>query len=324
MTTCSVISKKKDGRRRQISLHVFIFYFLGLCSRRLSLASLTALLPLELLLLRRKLDSTTTGEGDEGLLARANSEDVLLTSSEGLASKILNIDNSVRARVLLDGLEKTNTTQVVTASDHDEVTETILDVVLDLSSGEVDLDGVVDLDVRVGVADGAAIVGGEEGDTLGAKLDAFDLAELEAGLLGLDAVESKAALDVEQETEVLASALNGDDIHEASGEGGVGADLTVDLDNTLLEDEGDLTAGEGVFEAVAEEHDQRKALTELVGASRGAGSLSAVRTTKAIQNTRAKIMEGTYEDSTHLVEHPVRGSVDTLEVLLGSTRLAGG
>jgi len=236
----------------------------------------TALLLLLLLLNEGELDATTTGEGNERLLAGADSEDVVRASGEGLASKILDVDDAVAARVVLDLLEETDTTQVAAGGDHDEVTNTKLDVVLDLARGEVDLDGVVDLDVGVGVADGAAIVGRAEGDTLGAELDAADLAELVASLLGFNAVESEAALDVVEKTEVLVGALNGDDIHEAGGEGGVSADLAIDLDDALVEDEGDLTTSKGIAEAVAEEDDQRQALAELVGTSRGAGSLKGI------------------------------------------------
>jgi hypothetical protein len=40
----------------------------------------------------------------------------------------------------------------------------------------------------------------------------LDLAQLEGGLLGRDAVDGEAALDVVEQTEVLAGTLNGDDV----------------------------------------------------------------------------------------------------------------
>jgi len=94
------------------------------------------------------------------------------------------------------------------------------------------------------------IVRNQEWDTALAKLNALDLAELELSLLGLDAVDGEAALGVVDETEVLASLLEGDDVHEASGEGGVGADLAVNLDQTLHHDGLDLTTVQGVLETV--------------------------------------------------------------------------
>lgn len=68
-------------------------------------------------------------------------------------------------------------------------------------------------------------------------------------------------------------ACNSERTHEAGGVGLVGANLAVNLNKTLLEDGGDLLAGEGVLEAVAQEDGERKRLAELVRAGRGARGL---------------------------------------------------
>lgn len=73
-----------------------------------------------------------------------------------------------------------------------------------------------------------------------AKLDTLDLAELVLCLLSGDAVDGETALGVVDQAEVLASLLDGDDVHETGGEGAVGADLAVDLDEALLDDGLDL------------------------------------------------------------------------------------
>jgi hypothetical protein len=54
-----------------------------------------------------------------------------------------------------------------------------LDEVHDLAGLQIDLDGVVGLDERVGVADGAVVVGVQVGDAFLAKLSRTHLAELE-------------------------------------------------------------------------------------------------------------------------------------------------
>jgi hypothetical protein len=54
-----------------------------------------------------------------------------------------------------------------------------LDEVHDLVGLQIDLDGVVGLDERVGVADGAVVVGVQVGDDFLAKLNRPHLAELE-------------------------------------------------------------------------------------------------------------------------------------------------
>jgi len=104
----------------------------------------------------------------------------------------------------------------------------------------------------------------QEWDSTLAKLNALDLAELVLGLLGLDAVDGEAALGVVDETEVLASLLDGDDVHEAGWVGGVGADLSVDLDQALHDDGLGLASIESILQAVTDEDDQRHAVAELV------------------------------------------------------------
>lgn len=90
----------------------------------------------------------------------------------------------------------------------------------------------------------------QEWDPALAQLNALDLAELVLSLLGLNTVHSEAALGVVDETEVLASLLDGDHVHEAGGVGRVGADLAVDLDVTLHEDGLRLARVQGILEAV--------------------------------------------------------------------------
>lgn len=159
------------------------------------------------------------------------------------------------------------------------------------------------------------IVRNQEWDPALAELHTLDLAELVLSLLGLDAVHGEAALGVVDETEVLAGLLETDDIHEASGEGDVGADLAVNLDQTLHHDGLDLAAVESVLQTVnqnpsviqpfeicrvvgvvpvANEDDQGQAVPELVRTGRGLGGIGPG----------------------HLVQEPVRGRAKALLVLL--------
>lgn len=94
------------------------------------------------------------------------------------------------------------------------------------------------------------IVRNQEWDPALAKLDTLDLAQLELGLLSLDAVDGETPLGVVDETEVLAGLLEGNDVHETSRVGGVGADLAVNLDQTLHHDGLGLAAVQGVLETI--------------------------------------------------------------------------
>jgi hypothetical protein len=110
-----------------------------------------------------------------------------------------------------------------------------------------------------------------------AELDTLDLAQLVLSLLSSDAVDSETALGVVDQAEVLAGLLNGDDVHETGGEGAVGADLAVDLDETLHEDRLDLARVERILEAVAEEDDQGQRVAELVRTGRRLGGVGTWR-----------------------------------------------
>jgi hypothetical protein len=69
-----------------------------------------------------------------------------LTSGELVVNSVLQVDNVEASVVALTVSDDTNTTHVTTTGDHD-----------DHAGGEVDLDGVVDLDGGVGVADSTHI-----------------------------------------------------------------------------------------------------------------------------------------------------------------------
>jgi hypothetical protein len=104
------------------------------------------------LLSNGELDTLALGQGDPGLLL-ANDENVALTGSEAVVNGILDVDNVEATIVTLTVGDDTDTTHVTTTGDHGDGTSVELDKVGDLAGGKVDLDSVVDLDQRVGVAD---------------------------------------------------------------------------------------------------------------------------------------------------------------------------
>jgi hypothetical protein len=110
-----------------------------------------------------------------------------------------------------------------------------------------------------------------------ANLNTLDLAELVLCLLVGYPVDGEAALGVVDQAEVLAGLLDRDDVHQPSGEGGVGADLAVDLDKALHEDSVDLAGVERILQAVAEEDDKRQGVAELVRTGGGLGSIGTWR-----------------------------------------------
>lgn len=143
----------------------------------------------------------------------------------------------------------------------------------------------------------------QEWDAALAQLYSLDLAQLVLCLLFSDAVDGETALGVVDETEVLASLLDGDDVHVAGWVGRIGADLAIDLDQALHDNRLGLAAIEGVLQTigddmsvwmlllddlcvlagwqvleygipVANEDDQRHAVAQLVRTWRGLGRIA--------------------------------------------------
>lgn len=229
--------------------------------------------------------------------ALANDEDVRQTSDELVLESVLDVDNIETTRVVLSVDNHTDTSQVSATGDHNKVAVLELEERLDLSGSNVDLDGVVDLDLGVGVTNCATIVCDKVGNGLLAELDAANLAEFVLSLLVGDAVDGETALGVVNKTEVLSSLGQRNNVHEASGESGISAHFTVNLDETLHENGSHLASVEGVLQTVTQENNKGKRLPELMGTRRRTRSV------------------GTGE----LVKHPVLRRSDALQMLLGST-----
>lgn len=98
------------------------------------------------------LDTLALGQRDPGLVL-ADNEHVRLPGGEGVVNSVLDVDDVETTIVALTVGDHTNTAHVTTTSNHDQGTSVELDEVGDLAGSEINLDGVVDLDQRVGVAD---------------------------------------------------------------------------------------------------------------------------------------------------------------------------
>lgn len=224
----------------------------------------------------RETDSLVLGERDQRLVLISEDKDVGSESGPDVAARVTNTDNLSGSGVGVSGDDDTDTSNVATTSGHAEVADSEANEGSELTSGQIDLNDVVNADIGVGVADGATVVGSDEGNASGEQTDLLDAAELEGSLLGQDSVQDEASLGVVQHTEVLISAINVDDVHEAGGEGGISADLSVNRDQALHEDESNLTTGQGVLESVTQKDHQGQALAKLVGTSRRTRSLLSV------------------------------------------------
>merc|ERR1711955_164301 len=141
-----------------------------------------------------------------------------------------------------------HTSTVSPSSDHAEV-PSVKPNGMDIASGNVHLNAVVDPDSRVWEANGSTIRGVQEGDILGSSFHLTDTGQLVLGLSCGDAVHDEPALHVVDDAEVLACLLDLDDIHEASWKLGVGPELPINLDQPLLTDCLNFLHGECILQA---------------------------------------------------------------------------
>jgi hypothetical protein len=164
------------------------------------------------LLANSELDTLLLRERDPGLVALANNEDIGNTSSELTVKSILDMDNLKTTNVTFTVSDDTDAAHVTTTSSHADIANFELDEVGDLGILNVITNSIVGLDQRIRVADGTTIMGENIGNALGSELNFANLAELVLGFLIGDAVDSEATFHVIDETEVLTSLLNRDDI----------------------------------------------------------------------------------------------------------------
>ena len=74
--------------------------------------------------------------------------------------------------------------------------------------------------------------------------------------------------------------------HEACGVGGIGPDLSIDLDQTLHNNRENLLAGQRIFQTVAEKDCERQRFSQFVRTRRWAGSLADVASSICMSNTK--------------------------------------
>lgn len=268
------------------------------------------------LLSNGKLNTLALRQADPSLGGLANDGDVGQAGGEGILTAVLEMDNVETTMVTLTVNNGADAADAVSTSDDGNVTSLKLDESLNLVSLQVKTDGVVGADQRIGVADGTAVMGNNEGDTLGTNLHLTDLTELVLGLLIRDAVDNKATLDVVKDAEVLASLLDLDDIHKAGGVVDISANLAINLDVTLHNNGVSLTLVQSILQTVADENNKGQALTELVGSRRRTRGLQ--KTKPVSSNWKHNTP---YKGAGKLVQHPGLRGGQALQMLAGSTSL---
>jgi len=181
----------------------------------------------------RKLDSLTLGQGDLGGGTLTDNEHIAQTGSELVVSSVLNVDDIEGTRVALTVYDGTNTSLILSLSDHAHVSSSEGVMSGDLTGLDGHTDGVVNLHVRIRVTDGASVVGNKVRDFLLGNSNGSNSAQLVLSLLLVDAVQGETSLNVKQQSEQISTLLDGNNVHETSREARISADLSINLDVTV-------------------------------------------------------------------------------------------
>ena len=173
-------------------------------------------------------------KGDGWGLSVTDDNNVTDSGGELFVVSILDVDNIVGTDMLLDGSDDTNSSDIVTGSEEARSSVDELDNSIDLVGGDVELDGISNLNIWMWESDGSSVDGDNIRNLVLSNGFLHDLAKLEGGFLGVNSVWLESSLGVHENSEMLVGLVNGDDIHNSEWESMVSSNLSVDLDETFL------------------------------------------------------------------------------------------
>lgn len=105
-------------------------------------------------------------------------------------------------------------------------------------------------------SNGSAVVGNNVWNFVFANLLLDDLAELEAGFLGVNSVRNELAFDVKEDSEMFVGLLNGYNVHLSEWVSEVSSDLSVNFNEALfvVGDLSSFVSGESILKSLLEEN----------------------------------------------------------------------
>lgn len=130
-----------------------------------------------------------------------------------MASLVLEGDDGDVSELLDDGLDDTDSAQVVTEGHQSLVADSQLEVLLDGVLLKVELDGITDLQSGVRESDGSGIVSDGVWDLVGSDLDFHDLQELLVDILVLELEEGEPSLLIVENSVLVTGLWDGDNIY---------------------------------------------------------------------------------------------------------------
>jgi len=143
---------------------------------------------------------------------------------------ILDVHDFVRTWMVFNVHQLSNTTNVVSSLDEHSSSVFEFNNFVDLISLKVQLNGIVLLDLWVGVADGSTVVSHNIRNFVLAETLALHFAQFETCFFSINFDRLEAPFDVVQNAEVFAGFWDCDNIHEAQWEPRISSDFVVNFD----------------------------------------------------------------------------------------------
>lgn len=129
-----------------------------------------------------------------------------------MSKRIPNVDDVERSRMSFSVSDDTNSTQIVSSGNHAEVSSFEFDEVKDLTLSDVPPDGIIHLNEWIRIPDSSSIMSDQEGNTFRSSGYFFHSEQLVRSFLRRDFVENEPSFDVVQESEMIASLFDFNDV----------------------------------------------------------------------------------------------------------------
>mmetsp|Transcript_10051 Transcript_10051/g.15260 ORF Transcript_10051/g.15260 Transcript_10051/m.15260 type:complete len:224 (+) Transcript_10051:92-763(+) len=126
----------------------------------------------------RVFDTFSLWQRNQRLLSRANDKQIVLSRSKLMSFGVLDVHNIKRAGMFLQLFNGTDTTNVASRSKHTNAAHAEMTHLQYFAFDKVVFDGVVHINVRVWIRNGASIVSDNEWDTARAQRFLFHLQQL--------------------------------------------------------------------------------------------------------------------------------------------------
>ncbi|KAG1239619.1 hypothetical protein G6F68_018459 [Rhizopus microsporus] len=125
-----------------------------------------------------------------------------------MIKSILDVNNFETTNMTFTMNQLTNTTNVTTTSNHNNITHIKLDKIFNLASFNIETNGIIRLDQRIRITNGTTVMSSNVRNTLRTNQYLLDLAQFVLGLFVGNTMNSKATFNVIDETEVFTSLFN--------------------------------------------------------------------------------------------------------------------